>query len=538
MLRALTAAVVVATTLVVSSGTAAGSTSEYRPPVDAPIVDGFRPPPEPWQRGNRGIDYGTSPGDEVHAAADGVVVFAGDVAGSLHVTVLHPDGLRTSSSFLAEVRVVRGQRVRRGDVLGTTAGPFHFGVRAPDGTYLDPVAVLEGRLRAPARLVPGADEGERPLWEERSGLLQVVLDAAADTTAAIGAEVRQGVDLSRLALHYAIELDPATHAARLAEATWDWWRQSTTCTDASDPTPVVGDGRILVEVSGLGTASTSNSAWELDATSLGYSSTAVVHFSYRGGRAPDDGASDVGLPSVPMRAFTSIDSQQSIDMSAQRLAALLDSVAHDRPGVPIDVVAHSQGGVVARLAIERAGDSGRLPDEVASLVTIGSPHQGAPLATSVDALGRSGAGERALDALRGSTATGPLDDRLPAIGQLAETSALIAELHRREVPDRVRFVTIGSAGDLTVPGTAAVDRAADARIVLDRSIGPSVHGDQMRDPEVTREVALAVAGRSPSCRSLASTLGAWARAEGVRTAETTAGALATGLAVVAPAPPR
>ena len=33
----------------------------YRPPVDAPVVDPFRPPAERWSAGNRGVEYATDP---------------------------------------------------------------------------------------------------------------------------------------------------------------------------------------------------------------------------------------------------------------------------------------------------------------------------------------------------------------------------------------------------------------------------------------------------------------------------------------------
>src|SRR6476660_8453070 len=68
----------------------------YQPPVNAAITDPFRPPLTPYGPGNRGIDYATVPGTLVHAAADGLVQFAGAVAGGLHVTVLHRDGVRTT----------------------------------------------------------------------------------------------------------------------------------------------------------------------------------------------------------------------------------------------------------------------------------------------------------------------------------------------------------------------------------------------------------------------------------------------------------
>src|SRR6202008_2065782 len=94
--------------------------SGYQPPVTAPVVDPFRPPSNAYGPGNRGLDYGTTPGTEIKAAADGEVVFAGQVGGTLHVVVLHADGIRTSYSFLASIAVARGATVEAGDVLGTT----------------------------------------------------------------------------------------------------------------------------------------------------------------------------------------------------------------------------------------------------------------------------------------------------------------------------------------------------------------------------------------------------------------------------------
>jgi murein DD-endopeptidase MepM/ murein hydrolase activator NlpD len=136
-------------------------TVAYRPPVDATVVDRFRPPSTPYGPGNRGWEYATVPGSTVVAAADGVVTFAGPVGGSLAVTVRHADGLRTSCSFLASVVVAEGAVVRAGDPIGSAGARLHFGVRRGD-TYLDPAflfaatgpdgAIPEGPARV--RLVP------------------------------------------------------------------------------------------------------------------------------------------------------------------------------------------------------------------------------------------------------------------------------------------------------------------------------------------------------------------------------------------------
>jgi triacylglycerol lipase len=62
----------------------------------------------------------------------------------------------------------------------------------------------------------------------------------------------------------------------------------------------------------------------------------------------------------------------SVSMRAEKLVALVREV----PGERINVIAHSMGGLDARFAIARLG----LADRVASLVTIGAPHFGTPIA--------------------------------------------------------------------------------------------------------------------------------------------------------------
>ena len=124
----------------------------FRPPVDAPVIDPFRPPETPYGPGNRGIEYGTEPGDVVRAAASGTVEFAGAVAGTLHVTVDHGGGLLSSYSYLQRVSVRIGADVARGAVIGIAGERLHFSVRL-DGGYTDPGTFI-GVRRVRVRLVP------------------------------------------------------------------------------------------------------------------------------------------------------------------------------------------------------------------------------------------------------------------------------------------------------------------------------------------------------------------------------------------------
>lgn len=138
----------------VTAGVAAASAAgPYAPPVDATVTDPFRPPATPYGPGNRGLEYATAPGTPARAIGAGTVTFAGRVAGRGVVTVQHPDGLRSSLTGLAEVRVAAGDRVGRGDVLGTTAAMLHLGVRRGD-EYIDPAALFAHGPPRHAVLVP------------------------------------------------------------------------------------------------------------------------------------------------------------------------------------------------------------------------------------------------------------------------------------------------------------------------------------------------------------------------------------------------
>ncbi|MGH9136590.1 MAG: murein hydrolase activator EnvC family protein [Acidimicrobiales bacterium] len=163
---------VFATVLVVVVTPAAGDPVErvdYRPPVDGPVVDAFRPPVTPFGPGNRGLEYRTVPSTPVRAAAAGLVVFAGQVGGSLHVSIDHRDGLRTSYSFLASIAVRRGQVVGQGDIVGTAGDRLHFSARAGD-VYLDPASLFAASGPTRVRLVPDRSRPRRPDGPSPAGL--------------------------------------------------------------------------------------------------------------------------------------------------------------------------------------------------------------------------------------------------------------------------------------------------------------------------------------------------------------------------------
>jgi len=109
----------------------------------------FERPSGPYAAGHRGVDLGGSPGSAVLAAGDGVVVFAGMVAGRPVVSIDHADGLRTTYEPV-DPSIAAGQPVARGSPMGALvaghagcprAACLHWGLRRGE-TYVDPLALL------------------------------------------------------------------------------------------------------------------------------------------------------------------------------------------------------------------------------------------------------------------------------------------------------------------------------------------------------------------------------------------------------------
>ena len=68
----------------------------HSPPVPGDVIRPYDPPDKPWLPGHRGVDLAAGPGSVVASSADGVVHFAGSVAGTPTVSVMHADGIRTT----------------------------------------------------------------------------------------------------------------------------------------------------------------------------------------------------------------------------------------------------------------------------------------------------------------------------------------------------------------------------------------------------------------------------------------------------------
>lgn len=381
-------------------------------PVDGVVAEVFELPEERYGAGHRGIDISATRGTAVRAAAAGRVTFSGPVGGGLAVTIAHEAGLETTYSILDEVHVGAGEPVAAGTWIGRVGaahpggeGDLHFGVKS-EGSYVDPRLYLAPVDAARAiYLVPVR-------WRAPEALRDTLDRALWVTGIPVGCGPASG-DL------------PSEPAA---------------------PNP-----NVAVAVAGLGSATAGGGSAEMydhGPEALGYPSELVYRFSYRGTDGPR--FHELYEPS---------DTWGDIRAAALELGRLLRAVRARHPERAIDLIAHSQGGIVARsyLALVASGWDPGAP-RVEHLVTFSSPHGGAPLAGTVEPLRkRTLTGDTLIESLgRWAERGGPIPDpRSVAVAQLAPGSGLLRQLDRQDLVFGVRALSLGIANDVVVPADRA-----------------------------------------------------------------------------------
>ena len=122
----------------------------------AQLSSGFDRPAQNWLPGHRGVDLVGQSGDKVLAAGNGVITFAGLVAGKGVVVIKHGTLRTTYEPVTASIAV--GSRVRVGDVIGalspgeshcatqTSVSCLHWGLIRGE-TYLNPLLLIQKRVR-------------------------------------------------------------------------------------------------------------------------------------------------------------------------------------------------------------------------------------------------------------------------------------------------------------------------------------------------------------------------------------------------------
>jgi hypothetical protein len=226
------------------------------------------------------------------------------------------------------------------------------------------------------------------------------------------------------------------------------------------------------------------STFALDSKALGYAAGDVTWFSY----------------AANGRRYGKDDTHGDLREKAALLGKQLQEMAREHPGRPVDLIAHSQGGVVVDWFLVHVYkvDAARYPP-LDTVVTLSSPHQGAPLATAGRELRRTPLGRSVTD----------LADRVPghpplgstAVAQLAEHSSFITHLFDGGLPQNIHMTSIGASDDYVVPADHISAPGADEIVVDVDGLG-SDHHDIPKDPEALRAVRAALEHKPLPCTSL------------------------------------
>jgi Putative serine esterase (DUF676) len=264
----------------------------------------------------------------------------------------------------------------------------------------------------------------------------------------------------------------------------DWWRHRQECADGSAPADGSGgSGHRLMAVGGIDSAGApEDPTFVLDTRALGYHDDEVVYFSY----APDGGS------------YRAVHTRGNLRAAGQRLSEQLKQSQRKHPGREVDLIAHSQGGVVVDVFLQDFYDAGN-PEypPIGTVVTLSSPHEGAPLATTAADWRESPVGRRVVDAAESRVPVAPAD--APSVRQLDERSRFLRELWDDRLPEHVDFTTIGATDDFLVPATN-VDVPDATKVVVDVDGGLlDDHSNIPRDPNALRVVRSALEGRPPPC---------------------------------------
>jgi pimeloyl-ACP methyl ester carboxylesterase len=319
-----------------------------------------------------------------------------DSDGRVVVELQSAPGSALRVSLIGHFALGYGRLTGAGGVMAAPGGGFSLTIPANqlEGSVLVQVFVSDDDLVAPSAFgptygvrvmsgpQPAPAEGRTPALEVSDlQLLRATVTFTADaiqdaswnwvyhTVGAAGNAVASladaSVDLARgtVASHSRLVLGLGGAAAQLYRRASE---PIATCGDAyklSAPAEPFHGDHTVIYIHG----------WQMDRPSCRAWDGFEVDFADTG--LPGHFASDPrGLPSlVSLRSYT-YPTFNPIDWAAQDLAErLMASFSVDRP---VTLVAHSMGGLVARAAIEKYGAG----PWVAQLITLGTPHQGSPLA--------------------------------------------------------------------------------------------------------------------------------------------------------------
>jgi hypothetical protein len=297
--------------------------------------------------------------------------------------------------------------------------------------------------------------------------------------------------------------------AAVARGLSHYLSQRGNCDSHAPPADGTGgsDHRVMI-IAGLDSSVTNGGpSFALPAGRLGYESKDVSYFSY----ARDGGD------------YTAVDTEGSLRTAARRLGAQLRELERQEPGREVDLIGHSQGGVIMTefLAhVYHASDPSYPP--LGFAVAMASPLGGDTGATVEGNLNRSAVGRLAL---RAAHAAGAPDPNARSVAQLDKRSRFVGELDPSRLSPMVDLTSIGATQDVIAPAVDSARHGALSFTVTPHSLNG--HSGIVTDDSALRATRAAIEGKPLPCQSLTTILTGEIVSTAIATAEQRIGQVAS-----------
>jgi len=228
----------------------------------------------------------------------------------------------------------------------------------------------------------------------------------------------------------------------------------------SSKAPPAPNKNVVVVIGGLNSNSTQekngeikghSSMFDTDMRTLGYKPNQIYHYSYKG--IEQRGGTG---PYKIHALYQKEDTYKRIEASSKLLAKQIREIHRQNPGRKIDLVAHSEGGLVADYFIENFFDKGNPKQaQIDHFITVDTPHEGADLARTQPLFSDTATGRTVRPIVQWplSTLFGAPPASAPVLGEVQEDSTFIRDLKAHWDPNKVRTTTIGAALDAVVTAT-------------------------------------------------------------------------------------
>jgi Peptidase family M23 len=317
---------------------------------------------------------------------------------------------------------------------------------------------IERTVRAVARVVTAAAEG-----------IVGAADAAAEILASAAGAVFQAV----------------LRAGRYL------YEHLTTC---PQPAPVAhpkGSGNIVVAVGGLMSSrerkrrrdgsTVLTSSFDFRPRKLGYDRRDVAYFSYAAD-SPEYGVDDTF---------------GDLHAKARLLAAQVKAWGAQHPGRSLDLIGHSEGGVVIDLFLMDSyrGHEGEYP-KIENVLTYAAPHEGTPIANLAEVIDK----KYPVKIVAGWAGVEHIPIGTPALDELSEDSSTMRELWSgRSLPRGIRYLSLVGSEDWEVPSSSA-DVPGGEKVVLPvgDTLVPDDHHAVLTDDDAVSAAQAQLSGGHPA----------------------------------------